>query len=109
MYFLPKDVLEIVVEHLDIYSKCSLRRVVRFDWTTKNIFEHSRFMISKPIRIRRKCMECEHNTISFLYWQHGQKRNWIPWCHLHASKEILKNVDCFCIGDATCVHKEWYV
>lgn len=109
MHFLPEDIVELLVTHLDARSMSNFKRSVRSKWTTQHIFEHSRNILSQPVRTRRKCMQCNQDAISFLSWRHGQKRDWVPWCSLHIPEHILDDIDCFCIGDATCANKKWYV
>lgn len=100
---LPKEIIEIIenfVEDSSIYSFLSVNKYMRLQKkTTSIVFRIALRNLNEHIpKQMKKCIICNHDCLTQIHWQDGNKRCWIPWCIIHTDALILKNIDIYCMG-----------
>ena len=113
---LPNDALDIIGDCMDNSTFASFRLVYKRMWSAKQLKQHGaqhmkrleqqyskypeygRALPFQKKQVSKKCVHCKHNAISFVEWECGHKKRWVPWCPLHVPAQIMDGVECFCLG-----------
>ena len=112
---LPNDALDRIVDFMDVVTFASFRFIYKRTWSSKHLKQHGAEQLTrieraypeypdfgKALSFQKKagskCAHCTHTAISFVEWECGHKKCWIPWCPLHVPPPIMDRVECFCLG-----------
>lgn len=97
---LADDLLHKIESYVDDEDLGNWRLVFRFAWQARHVKRIALTQLSKriPAKKRQLCVMCCHHAITEIEWTGGFKREYIPWCPLHADPSILNDVEIYCLG-----------
>ena len=112
---LPDELILNIIYFMDTKTFAKFRLIYKTSWKLEKVKQYAKCNLidieNNHINFPRygntlsfqykdiaNCVHCKHKPISFIEWENGNKRRYIPWCILHVPATVMDGVECYCIG-----------